>query len=588
MPAPVATLAAATLPALPTPLRPLVAGHPRLFFDAAELATLRRQRDTGGHVRLWANLARSADWCLTRPLRRAWLAPVTPDPIYANLYDRFYAMMHDLAVAEHLAFAAAYSGDARYAAAARAWTLALARVWRREADGPPDASKAYAVTRIIKALAVTYDLLADALQPADATELRDTLAALTAHYVGFFAARPELRGPAHETHHASVEAASLGLAALALLGEHPPAADWLALITRWHTDWLLPHALTPSLTHNQTSNFWISITQYRLCFLDALRRGTGVDLFAPFAAQLDGRAALAAAVWPGEPAPPPRGLFAETNHSWLLGPSYGQLDYAAPALVGLARFLRRPIYQHLAAWDASLGGLQRSRFVSPAGEELLFAWGGNAFAWYDPAVPAAVEPGLSLSWAFVDRHTQEERERFSRVDTNELYARASFAPGALAIGLRRGTLVVHAGGAAVLCDFERTVWPPPQHATDLALTDDGRVAMLACRGTAGAPFAALTLTLERPGRLRVERHGDAPWRCWCHRLPVVEAGALLWPNGVRLVVTRGALGALEPDGLREELVVGMGKLPLADPCPTTYPAYTLVPQGGELDFEIQQ
>jgi hypothetical protein len=81
--------------------------HPRLYFTSRELARLRALRHKGPHAPVWANLRASADWCLTRPLRTEWIAPVAEDPIYENLYERFYAMMHDTSVVEHLAFAAA-------------------------------------------------------------------------------------------------------------------------------------------------------------------------------------------------------------------------------------------------------------------------------------------------------------------------------------------------------------------------------------------------------------------------------------------------------------------------------------------------
>ena len=74
-------------PAAETP--PRVSGHPRLYFTPAELAGLQAARGEGFRAVIWANLVQSADWCLTRPLRKAWIAPVTPDPISANLYDRF-------------------------------------------------------------------------------------------------------------------------------------------------------------------------------------------------------------------------------------------------------------------------------------------------------------------------------------------------------------------------------------------------------------------------------------------------------------------------------------------------------------------
>src|SRR5262245_60743789 len=92
--------------------------HPRLYFSAKELPQLRRQLTRGLHAKIWKNIADSADWCLTKPPRTNWIAPITPDPIYENLYDRFYAIMGDLAITEHLSFAYAFSGDMKYGDAA--------------------------------------------------------------------------------------------------------------------------------------------------------------------------------------------------------------------------------------------------------------------------------------------------------------------------------------------------------------------------------------------------------------------------------------------------------------------------------------
>ena len=57
------------------------------------------------HARIWENLIRSADWCRQQPPRAEWIPTLADDPQYENLYDRFYAAMHDMAIIEHLAFA---------------------------------------------------------------------------------------------------------------------------------------------------------------------------------------------------------------------------------------------------------------------------------------------------------------------------------------------------------------------------------------------------------------------------------------------------------------------------------------------------
>ena len=84
---------------------PPLASHPRLYFTPEELAELRARGGTGESRRIWDNLTASANWCLTQTPRESYIAPVADDPIYENLYDRFYAMMKDMAITEHLAFA---------------------------------------------------------------------------------------------------------------------------------------------------------------------------------------------------------------------------------------------------------------------------------------------------------------------------------------------------------------------------------------------------------------------------------------------------------------------------------------------------
>src|ERR1700685_408419 len=78
-------------------------GHPRLYCTAGEILRLREAHDEL-HVRILSNVVQSADWCLTKTPRPSWIAPVTPDPIYENLYDRFYGIMGDMAIMEHLSF----------------------------------------------------------------------------------------------------------------------------------------------------------------------------------------------------------------------------------------------------------------------------------------------------------------------------------------------------------------------------------------------------------------------------------------------------------------------------------------------------
>jgi len=530
---------------------------------------------------MWTNIRTSADWCLTRPLRTQWIAPVTPDPIYENLYDRFYAMMHDMAVTEYLSFAYAYSGDKKYFTGARDWTLALCRVWIHEADGAPDASKAYAVTRLLKGIAVSYDLLYDRLSDDDRREIRTTLLSVGGKYYDFFKNPASNFGPGYEPHHGTVESCSIGLVALALLGDEPETSNWLDLMVRKETDWLLPYipgaALMPSGTHNQTTNFWISVMQYRIAFFDALRRVTGRDLFTEFQKQMPYTVPLACAVGRGADA----GEYAQDQQSWLWGPSYGQIDYAAPALMYLARQYRRPILQHLALWDPNPGAIAKTRYITSHGQWMLFDWGAYAYAWYDPTVPDAVEPDLPLSFLF------EDPDKNPVLYDNEAYARASYDLGAIAVGIKHGAVAAHAGGQPVFIDFTPT-WPPRNPVTNLTLHDEGKIATISCTGVPDTGYKQQTITLNRPNKLTIRRLTDHELRWWCHGPTTRTADTLSWPNGTTLHLRKGHITSFDPQGYCPELITAMGKLKMADPAPMKYPQVTATPTDGEMIIEVDK
>ncbi len=260
-------------------------GHPRLYFTADDLPHLRKLKESGEHAKIWGNMIQSADWCAQQTPRTEWIPTADKDPQFENLYDRFYAAMHDSAIVEHLAMASALSDpkDDRFSKAARNWLLATARVWKNESHNTPDASKAYAVLRVVKALAVGYNVLFDRLTDSERQEIRNTITAICEPYYAFFQI-PSTAGAGYNKHHGSVDAAPFGVAALAVLGEVNQAQAWLDLAIKKHADYLLPHALTPSGTNDQSSNFWASTMQYRIFFCDPLKRVTGRDLFAEFPA----------------------------------------------------------------------------------------------------------------------------------------------------------------------------------------------------------------------------------------------------------------------------------------------------------------
>src|SRR5262249_30256919 len=140
---------------------------------------------------------------------------------------------------------------------------------------------------------------------------------------------------------------------------------------------LLPTGLAPDGAQVEGATFWASTMQYRLIFMDALRRVTGIDLFRTHASRMNADLALAAIA-------AEKAAAADEDHQTVvLEPSYGQLNYYAPVLLALAREYHRGLYQHFALWDRTLGSLQETRYVTPHGEALLFELGGYAYLWYD-------------------------------------------------------------------------------------------------------------------------------------------------------------------------------------------------------------
>src|SRR4051812_38856751 len=313
--------------------------HPRLYFDPQQQAELRKLRTEPGHAKIWSNVVESAEWCLTKTPRTKWIAPVSPDPIYENLYDRFYAIMRDLAITEHLAFAYALSGDKRYGDAARQWTLASCRAWRHEADSAPDGGKAYAVSRLLKGIAVGYDAAYDCFSDAERDEIRSTLTSIASKYFTGYFTTPTIAGESFHTHHATVEWSSFGVTALALLDESPDARKWLDATTTKFETHLLPLGLAADGAQVEGATFWASTMHYRIFFMDALRRVTGQDLFKRFEKQISADYALASIGGEHD------STSCDSNDSVILSPSYGQLDYPSPVLLFLAREYHHPLYE---------------------------------------------------------------------------------------------------------------------------------------------------------------------------------------------------------------------------------------------------
>jgi len=548
--------------------------HPRLFFVAEELDQLQQKRETNLGQRIWSNVVESARWCSQQTPRQEWIPTLDDDPQYENLYDRFYAAMHDTAIVEHLALTSLLSGqaDEEFFPAARDWALAAAKAWRHEADNPPDASKAYAVLRVMKALAVAYDSLYNRLDESQRAEIRDAVVSVGQSYYVFFQ-EASTAGEGYNKHHGSVDAPPLGIMGLALLGDAPEAQGWVDIAVDKHVDYLLSHALTPSGTNEQSSNFWASTMQYRICFLEALRRVTGRELAKEFPRCYPGRIAMAA-IAAGQSADIE---FNEDNRAVLFGPSYGQINYWSPVLTFLAGAQQRPLYQHLAMWDKSLGSIQRTRYITPQmKEELLFCWGPYSYIWYDPSVKPDIEPHMPLSFLFPES------------EVNEAYMRDSYQPGGIVVGMKKGGIIVHAGGRPVLIDQlgVADINNVKQSVNDLMVADNGSEAMIRCVGPEFATLKEQQIVLIRPGRLTITREVTESLSWTYHGDPRREENSLVWPDGTRLTLDRGWIAEIEKDAHRDAKAHYAG-MQYADPHPFSYPVLTAKPEDGKMVLRIE-
>ena len=92
------------------------------------------------------------------------------------------------------------------------------------------------------------------------------------------------------------------------------------------------------------------------------------------------------------------------------------------------------------------------------------------------ACPPRLRPNLPLAFEFPEP------------EVNEAYLSSSYDEGALVVGMKKGGLVVHAGGRAVLVDQLPTndTNNPAAPVDEMLVADDGRTAMIRCVGPVSA------------------------------------------------------------------------------------------------------
>jgi hypothetical protein len=532
-----------------------VAVGPRLYITVEEAVAIRAARDR--RSRILRNVVASAVEASRLPMRARWIAPVVDDPDYENLYDRFYGVMSDAAILEQLAFAALLTGRGDLVREAHRRLVGTARVWAPERSVTPDYGTTYAISRLFKGLAVAWDLVGSGLPASERRLVRATILDLLGSYWDGWYRQPMSADPSAHTHHAHLEWASLGVAAMAMRDESTEARPWLdAAIEKFRRD-LLPHGLADDGAQEEGASFWASTMFYRFLFLDPLRRTEGIDLAAEARDRFPPDVSVAAI------AAPRRHRLETEAGSLLLEPDYAQLGYHAPALVALARLHRSPHLQALAAWDPWLGRLHEPGHTLPSGERLRFCIGPYALAWYDPSLPAQLG---------------DERRAFAFPSVGEGYLRAGWVPGGIVVAVKDGRLAVHAGGRPVLVDLtpgrvldrDASVaagtaiwhWDPP----DLALRPDVVEARPDGGGVieaAGRGDRALRVELWAGRRLRIERVDGARRSWWAAPGARRDGAGWEWRHAgttTRLEVVEGRVVRWAARGYTADRRVGYGDL----------------------------
>lgn len=526
-----------------------------LWFTDREYDRLRADRDHGSRARTWRNLMADARAWEGRAPRSAGIPVEADDPDHANLYDRFYAIMSDAAIVEHLTFVARLSGDAQIREAAVRWLAGLCSAWAEEARRAPDYGSVYATSRLLRAATMGLDLVDAWLSPGQRRAILGFAMELAGRLWSGWFTTPASAGPEPSTHHAHMEWGSLGLAALALLHRTDAARTWLdAAVGRFDRD-LLPRGLAADGAQVEGPSFWASTMTSRLAFLDALERHEGVDLFTPHAGSMlpDASIAAFAGVAPAPPVHHSREMIGE--------PAYAQLAYHAPALLGLARRHRRSMLRRIALLDPRMGRLHEPDGTTPTGERLRFALGPLAFVWDDPTLDDVPDEPAPLSFRFPS--------------VGAVFVRSSWGPRPTVVGIDAGGRVtVHAGGHVVLADLdpvhrldpERSVaagtavraWDPPGMAiADVVLEDAGSTA----RAMGAGVGAHLEVELDRSsGAVRIARSGVEHRRVWSGSGAASRRDGWAFGSGTRMRLEAGRVAAFDRRGHRDDRHLGYGRL----------------------------
>jgi len=246
---------------LPSQLKADLAGvHPRVYFTDSELSVL-RTRAHGEDAAWWRQQLTSLS---------ALEAPPPPPPAEKRREQNNVAF----AMAE-AAFAYRIEADPRYLAAAKQYMDAAVSytIWGYSWSKP---NVDLAAGHLLYSMGMAYDLLYNDLTPAERDKYRKCIVRHGNLMYKAFEPKPG-RTWTYSQNHTFIPIAGLGVAAYAVYGEAPEAAQWAALARAIFSRVLMTYSKDGY--YYEGFEYWAFATPWLIHYLDALKHATGEDLF---------------------------------------------------------------------------------------------------------------------------------------------------------------------------------------------------------------------------------------------------------------------------------------------------------------------
>jgi len=244
----------------------VTSSHPRLFFDQADLGNLRAKTSLGKASLAFNAVAGYASYSLKTEAPR-------PDDYAGSYTPHLNAVQLVVGRAENMALYWLIRKDESHASAAKLYLMSLL-TWDSWQDFHDDD---LSIAFVCYGFSIGYDWLYDYLTPEERTTFTEQIEKAAKWIYSESKKEEQWWTTAYAQNHLAISHAALGLAGLALLGEHPNAENWVDLASRKIGRYL--DNGTPDGGWGEGLHYWQYGTYRVVLFADALRRVTGKNLY---------------------------------------------------------------------------------------------------------------------------------------------------------------------------------------------------------------------------------------------------------------------------------------------------------------------